>query len=307
MSRGRIAAASVLAAAVAAIAVAVVATRDDADSAGRDVPIRVQGTLTPRILLFGDTLIARIDVTLDRRQIDPDSVRFHADFTPWEVVGKPRLERRDGGRTTLVRTTWVLRCLIGPCVPPRALAPLEFDPAQITYGGGEATRLRWPVLYVHSRLPAGDLDRAGSASHPWRVDLISLPEPSYRVAPRLLVALLLAAAGLLVLAGAFFAYRALPERREAPPPPPEPPPPPPSVLEQALALLEDPAPDDGVADRRRALELIADELEARDARLAGTARALAWREEMPPPVETIALAANVREVLGEDNGADAVA
>jgi hypothetical protein len=305
MSRGRIALAAALAAAVAAAAVAFVATRDDSASTGPEFPIRVQSRLIPRILLFGDTLTARIDVTLDRRQIDPSSVRVQADFAPWELVGSPQVERRDGGRTTLVRTTWVLRCLIGPCVPPRELAPLEFDPAQVTYGRGEAIQLRWPVLYVHSRLPAADLNQAGGGVRPWRVDLASLPEASYRVAPGILVALLLAAAGLLVLAGAFFAYRALPERREAPPPPPEPPLPPPSVLEQALALLEDPAPDDGVADRRRALELIADELEARDARLARRARALAWSEGLPPPVETIALAASAREVLGEEDDSSA--
>jgi hypothetical protein len=297
--------AALLALLAAGAAVAVVLTRDEAGRPVAGYRLQAATALSPRILLFGDTLTARVDVTLDRRRVDPAAVQVQADFSPWQLVGDPQRTRQDGPVTTLVRTSWTLRCVIGPCVPPRSVAPLEFDPALVTYGG-TPLEVEWPVLYVHSRLPAADLDRPDNVARPWRADLVSLPAPSYRIAPGLLLGLLLACASAFGLGGAVLAYRAVPKRRPAPEPPPEPLPPPPSVLEQALALLEDPTREDGAPDRRRALELVADELAARDARLARRARSLAWSEDVPPPEETRGVAARARELgLGEDPDAEA--
>ena len=86
-----------------------------------------------------------------------------------------------------------------------------------------------------------------------------------------------------------------------PEPEPELPPAPPlSPLEQALILLEQSIRVDGAADQRRALELVAEELELADwgdRDLARTARALAWSEGVPPANETTRLAARVRTAL----------
>ena len=75
-----------------------------------------------------------------------------------------------------------------------------------------------------------------------------------------------------------------------------------SPLEQALVLLENAVRVDGAADQRRALELVAEELERAawgDTELAQAARALAWSEGVPPVRQTTELAARVRSVLDE--------
>jgi hypothetical protein len=115
----------------------------------------------------------------------------------------------------------------------------------------------------------------------------------------------LTALGVLFLAAsALIVYRALPERE--PPPEPEPEPEPvASPLEQALALLESPATN-GSHARRRALELVAEEVERwGEDDLALRARTLAWSEGAPEGDETRALAARLRELLERTNGVPA--
>jgi hypothetical protein len=313
--------------AVAAIMIAVVVVGNEEEKTGTPPPvgpsgIRARATLTPRIVLFGDTVEARVDVTLDRTKVDPDSVQITDGFSPWAVVGEPRRVRRDAGDTAYLRTTYVLRCLTSPCMPPGQSAPLEFNDAVIAYSATDAAagdrssiRASWPLLLVYSRFASANLEDSQSSSAPWHADLLSLPETSYRMSPSVLVALLLAAAGVAALAAVVLGYLAWPLRTPAPPPPePEPPPEPVlSPLEQALELLERSVRADGAADQRRALELVAEELELADwgdPELARTARALAWSEGVPPLRQTSGLAASVRSALPEpevdasrDNGA----
>jgi hypothetical protein len=265
--------------------------------------IEARGVLTPRIALFGDTITARIEVTLDRNRVDPDAVRVSADFSPWVAIEEPEETRRDGETTTYLQTTFVLRCATDPCVPRTQTAQLEFDPARVTHPGGAPIEVRWPVLVVHSRIVSADFQRRDANATPWQADVMSLPAVSYRVSPRLALALLLAGGVLLALGGIVLAYTALPRRAPAPPEPEEPPPPALTPLEQALALLEDPARANGSADQRRALELVAEELDARDAHLAQQARTLAWSQEAPAVRETSGLAARARAALEEESDA----
>jgi hypothetical protein len=165
--------------------------------------------------------------------------------------------------------------------------------------------LSLPAVRVYPRLTdvvPGDDSRP---SVPWQADLVSLPAPSFRVAPSMLVLLLLLGA-LGATAGAVaLGYAAWPPAAAAPPPEPAPLPPPApalSPLEQALVLLENAVRVDGAADQRRALELVAEELERAawgDPKLAQAARALAWSEGVPPVRQTTELAARVRSVLDE--------
>lgn len=298
---------------LAAAAVVALALAAQAGAAEPPPAVEAQAQLLPAIVLFGDTVTAQVDVTLDRSRVDPDTVRVEADFAPWEPVSEPERIRRDGAATTHIRTRFVLRCLTGPCLPAQDVAPLEFGTAVVTYPGGEPVYARWPVLAVHSRIvsaeapppvgPAGGGRRRGPPEIPWRADVVAMPAPTYRVAPGIALPLLLAGGSLLAACGLALGLVALPRRRPAPAPAPEPPPPPLPPLERALALLEDPAPADGAADRRRALELVADHVAARDARLARTARTLAWREDLPPVEETSGLAARVRTALAENGDA----
>lgn len=274
-------------------------------SAGQPPPsVETEAVLLPRIVLFGDTLTAQVDVTLDRSRVDPDSIRVDADFAPWEPVAEPERVRRDGATTTHVRVRFVLRCLTSPCLPQRETSPLEFPAARVTFPGGDPIEAPWPVLVVHSRIVSADpVRRAGAGGGgpelPWRADVVTMPPVSYRLAPGLAVALLVGGGSVFAAAGIALALLALPRRRPAPIAPEEPPAPPLPPLEHALVLLEDPAPPNGVADRRRALELVAEHLADRDPQLAQVARAMAWSEDLPPMAETGGLAARVRSALEE--------
>jgi len=318
MPRTRIAArvALALAAVAAGLAVVLVAalrsdTGDDAPPVGRD-PIVATAALSPRVALFGDTLTATVDVVVDRSVIDPDGVEVRWSDAAWKPVGAHATQRRDSGSTAFLRTTYVLRCLAQPCVPVRETEEVEFRPARISYTAPSGTGTRRltldaerPPLVVQSRLAGPDENRRDPLASPWRADLLSLPAVTYRVAPGLALAVLALAGMLLLAAAAIILFRVLPERE--PPPEPEPEPEPvASPLEQALALLEAPTTNGG-QDRRRALELVAEEIErwGGDDDLALTARTLAWSADTPEGEETRALAARLRGHLERTNGVPA--
>ncbi len=268
--------------------------------------IDAQGRLSPRVALFGDTIRARVDVTLDRSLYDAGSVRVATTFSPWEIVGKPERARRDAGPTTHLSTTFVLRCLTATCAPVRSAAPIDFTPARVTYrelGSDSARRdsieVDWPQLVAYSRIiPGSEVDASGSASS-WRADVVSLPGVSYRAAPGVVLALLLVSGLALAAAGLGLTYLAWPRRAPAQPPEPTRDPLPSlTPLEQALVLLDESARADGAGEQRRALELVSEELENwGDADLSRAARALAWSQDVPGVEQTTALAARVRTEL----------
>lgn len=274
-----------------------------------DGGISASSSLRPRIVLFGDTLTARVDVVLDRGAIDPDDVRVAWAPAPWRLVRPPERVVEATGATAHLRTTYVLRCLTRECAPVRPTEQVTLAPARVTYpaGGTDAGEGRqtvsasWPILLVHSRASVLDTGQRDTLSAPWRADLVSLPAVSYDMSPTLAIGALVALAALLFAIAAAIAYRAWPRRE--PPREPEPPPPPVvSALEQALALLESPVTVNGTESRRRALELVADEVERLgDAELALDARALAWSPNAPEAPATRALATRLRDRL-EVNG-----
>jgi hypothetical protein len=279
--------------------------------------------LSPRIVLFGDTVTARIDVLADRSRVDPGSVQVVQEFSPWSVLAEPVRTRDDADGVTHVVTSFVLRCVISSCVPPRDGGQLEFNPTRVSYQVQQegklvrrAVTVRWPVLVVHSRLVASDFDQREAIAAPWKADLLRMPAATYRVSPGTAFPLLIGAGAAFCLLGVALAVIGFPRRAPAPPEP-EPEPEPEPVLpplEQALVLLESGERTNGAADQRRALELVAEEMALRgDMQLERTARALAWSEEAPPLVETSGLAALVRAALEaeaeqaeppEESGAD---
>ena len=275
-----------------------------ATSTQRGNPVAARPLLEPRTLLFGDTVRAVVDLTVDRAKVDPDSVNVSADFTPWSVFGTPVRTRRDAGTTSHLQVAYTLRCLTSPCIPSGQAISLELPRASVTFADRdgnalpeEALRLTWPRLLVYSRTSISVAETRGSVL-PWRADLLSLPAASYRVPPLLAVSLALLGSVLLALATGVLVLRAWPRRAPAPLPEPEPPPELElSPLEQALVLLEDAQREDGSADRRRALELIAEEFAERETSIARAAQVLAWSEAMPLAQQTRELAAQVREVV----------
>jgi hypothetical protein len=300
--RPAVAAALVLAA-VAIAGAAILLLRDSGGAESGLRPLRARATLSDRIVVFGDTVRAQVDLALDLRHVDPDSVKVRVGFAPWRRVGPAEVTRTDAGSSSHIRMSYVLRCLKQACVPERDTLPFEFKPARVEFvnraGGRGALRAPFPVLTVYTRLSSTDL----ASASPYRLDVTNVPEPSYRAAPGLLVGLLLGGSLLFLAGGGALAYVGWPRRHVEPEPEPEPelellPTP----LEQALELLEDAARANGAADQRRSLELVAEVLAQRgDADgLAPAARELAWSPTPPPPEAAKGLAARVRATLDEE-------
>ncbi len=322
MKLDRLPRAPLVAGAVALITLAVLLVAWIRGGGGESTPatqgraIQARADITPRRVLFGDTVTALVEVTLDRDRVDPDSVRVTADFRPWKPIREPERLRQDGDTTSVLRLTYVLRCLTSGCIATdQAAVQTEniietFGQARLTYtapegvGSGEpVSRLvPWPRFLVDARYSQRDAQNAGASTGGWRADLLSMPAVTYSVAPGALFALLLAGGALLAIAGIAFARRVRLLR---------PPPAPPSVtaspqptltpLERALALLEETARVDGAADQRRALELVAGALSERGAvTLAQASRALAWSPPAPEVPETNGMAARARAALGQE-------
>jgi hypothetical protein len=276
-------------------------------------PVAGRGVLLPQIVLFGDTIRARVDVILDRTRADPASLRIATAFAPWEIVGEPTRSQRSSGATTYVATTYTLRCHAPSCVPSGQSAPLEFSAARVSYAQPDrpdargSIQVSWPVLTVYSRFATAGFEggRPGGAptGTPWRAETFSMPAVTHRVSPGVLVVVAGGLGLLFALAGVGLVYLAWPRREPALPPEPEPEPVPLlTPLEQALLLLEDAAREDGAEDRRRSLELVAEVLEEHDdARdLALSAKVLAWSERDPAVEDTSGLASRVRTKLLEE-------
>jgi hypothetical protein len=301
--RAAVVAGLVLVAVAAAAGTAFLLLRDDGGEETGIRPVRARASLSDRIVVFGDTVRAQVDVALDNRHVDPSSVRVRVGFDPWRRVEAPQLTRTDAGSTSRLRMTYVLRCLKQPCVPERETLPFEFEPALVEFhnraGGQGALRAPFPVLTVHTRIQPNDLANAA----PWRLDVTDVPEPSYRTSPNLLLALLIGGSFVLLAAAGALAYAGWPRRHVEEVPEPEPEPELlPTPLEQALELLEDAARANGAADQRRSLELVAEVLAERGEEdgLAEAARALAWSPTAPGPDKTKSLAARVRAALEEE-------
>ena len=278
MSRRRLIAVGGLAAACV-IALVLVATLggggDDAPAPRGDVAIST--SIAPSPLFFGDLVTARAQVLVNRRELDPDTVRLEAAFAPFSIVGRPQESRSTSGQTTSIDVRYTLQCLVEACLPQPggiALPKLQVHTRPgsdhlVTYNHS------WPSVDVVSRVAPAAL---ATDPPPWRQQ-IALPAVSYRVKPGALAAALTIAAVLLAL-GAFALVvrevtrrrRLLHERARFR-----------SALARALELARASAAR-GPDDRRRALALLARVL-AFDPnggrRLAPAAARLAWGRSEP--------------------------
>jgi hypothetical protein len=265
-------------------------------------------SLTPTTHFFGDIVTARVEVRIDREQLDPAKLRVEADFKPYEQVGEPKRDRRDLGRYTRLRYEYSLRCLTLGCIPEQLQTELgsqegargerrtfRFREAQIRYDdpSGEFPDLlrsvSWPPVTSVSRLN----EAQSEAEFPFRASPEALPPPSYSAAPALVVG------GLLLAGLAFLAWPArigLRAWRERHRPTVEEEAPILTPLEQALLLVEWSRERPDGDDRRRSLEVLADELERTGLEtLSGQATALAWSRDAPSAEAVSELLERVRE------------
>src|SRR5205823_6487070 len=135
-----------------------------------------RGTLSPRVLLFGDPLTARIDVLVDRHRIDPDLIRLQAPFPPFVPLSQTS-SRRDRGDVTELRYTVTLQCLTIDCLPPLAEKRyFAFPSTQVVYrepasSGSFVNEIpvRFPPVGLASRLSAEAVRTARKRTGPLRV------------------------------------------------------------------------------------------------------------------------------------------
>ena len=310
--RGLIAGAALLVV-VGGVLAGVLVSRGGGSAGSPPSAIQARSALVPGVVLFGDTLTARLDVILDRSKVDPGSVRVQASFAPWKPVAPPKQVRRDGSASsTYIGKTYVLRCLEADCTSQNDTFAEDFDRARVSYVGRDGThrvmQVQWPRLIVDSRYAQKTLSAAGSSAAPWKAALFSLPSLTYSISPSLLFALLLTGGLVLLLAAGGLVYlaRRRPAVRPAPAPAPPPPAPVLTPLEHALLLLELSERVDGSGDQRRALERVAAELARRgEEELARAARALAWSEPVPGTEQTTRFAASARTKITETTDATA--
>ena len=273
--------------------------------------IVASASVSPPTHLFGDSVRARLDVVVDPREFDPDELAVRLRFGPYEAVGGVRKDSREVGRLVHVRYETTLRCLHAGCLAPRLQSILgaqeegrgerhtiRLPAAVIRYRGAVLLTRPFPAVQIVSRINTAQASSLAPDARPGSQGAFAAtlepPEPTYRVAPRVLAGAALGLAGLLALFPLALAWRlararwrATRRRRQL------------SPLERALALVEWTARrEDGDDDRRKALEALAVVLEERGARpLAETARAVAWDEEPPPRERAGELGSEARRAL----------
>jgi hypothetical protein len=267
-------------------------------------------SLTPSAHLFAEPVVARLDVVVDRDQVDPGRVRVKPGFEPYEIVGGVVRTREDFGSVTRLRYEFTLRCLLIECIPAILQSAagddesgrgerrtFRFKPASVLYENPDAEprtlrNAAWPTLEAISRINASEIPRFGFV---FRTSVTPLPDVTYSASPTFLGAGLIAGALALLALPAGLAAGWL--RRRRPEPIEEEPELPP--LEQALLLVEWARDRENGADRRKALEVLAVELDAsRQDTLADAARSLAWAQTSPTPDAAATLVQAVREADG---------
>jgi hypothetical protein len=192
----------------------------------------------------------------------------------------------------VLRVRYALQCLTAGCLPLKRSVEVRLPRLTVTGSSDGRTvhaSAAWPELRVLSRLPVS----AASGDVVFRHQRV-LPSPEYAVAPGALAAGLIAGAALATILAAWLLALGLRRRtprsaadRLTP-------------LERALWYVRDAATHEDPADRRRALELLAEvvEDERRGERLADDVYEAAWVEAPPTPQRATDLADAV-EAAGE--------
>ena len=275
---------------------------DDERALRQGETLAARGSITPRVQLFGDEVVARVEVIVDRERFEPGRIRVSPAFEPYEIQGEPEREERELGAFSSVKWVFRLRCLSYGCLkevaggPPMVLpggipnpnqgggfgerASLRLKAARVLYekpdGGTQVLRqVTWPEMQSVSRVNFADTDVIGFG-FPFEASVTPLVEASYRLPPPL-VGGAFVAGGLALLGISGLLLTGLRRREE-----------PVAVenevalspLEQALLRVEA-ARDGPEPERRESLEALAAELDP--AVVADDARRLAWSPAEPSP------------------------
>lgn len=249
------------------------------DGGGTDSPPARQfaatASLSSRAVSFGDLLVARLDVVLDPRAVDPRSIAIRPSFGAYRVVGQGLTTTTGAAERLSYR--YVLECLDSVCAPPSTRIEQQFQPATVSYrtrtGAAVSERVTWPSYLLSSRLTDAERRSPGR-----KLSFDTTPPPAtYRIDPGVLRGLLAALAGLLVLAAAVLVGLALhrptavdaADQSE-------------SRLAQALRAVWASAANGRPTERRKALGWLGRELRAAERPSeADEATRLAWSADVP--------------------------
>jgi hypothetical protein len=255
----------VLAAVAVACAVAPVA-------AAAPAPV-MRASVSSQGVLFADDIAAQVDIAVAGQT----PVRFDVGPSAWSVDARSTTTLT-AGDVRVHRLRLELACRSTACVG-RAGARTVPLPAVTATVASARMRARWPTVTVASRLPAG---AASTSPPPFRLQT-SPPPLRTSMSASLLAALLDAAAAACAAAAAVLAAHRLRMRRRAAALGPQP-------LERALTLVRE-AERRPVADRRRALALLARVAPSAEAAVA------AWSRAAPTPEEMESVARRVEETV----------
>jgi hypothetical protein len=259
-------------------------------------PLAVRTRLVPSAAFFGDPLVAQVAVDLDSRVVAPGSVRVEPSFAPYVQSAPAAVDRTTVGRQETIVYSYTIQCVSDGCLPVGARRIVRLPAVVVTAraGGRQLTvTAAMPAASVASRLGTSDFRSAT----PQFLHSSLLPPPSYGASPTALALALTVVAGLLgagaaVLLGVELAVLA--RRRSASLEEPAP-------LRSALAFVRDAARRPDAADRRKALELLAETLAGQgNPTLADTAERVAWAEPPPSAERALELADQVETLSGSE-------
>ncbi len=287
-----------LAAGLVAVAILLGLDAGGSDSAPRELesgePISVVTTISPPVHRLGDLVVARLDVTVDTRAVDPRHIDVGVQFAPYELARDVEVSRVDAGPLSELRYVYRLQCVVIDCLGDESSTEIELPDAMVSYLRRDPNLVvelptTWPTAILVAR--AGDQ----AENVPAEAILGELPEPIYAVDPTVLRGLLIGLAALLLLAAAAWALVAL-RPRWSPRVPASQPAAESDSLGRALARLRD-ARGDSAASQRLALEALAVELDSVNGHaFAPVARRLAWSSGTPDELELDALVAAAQEL-----------
>ena len=277
---------------LALLAATTVAAAATTPASAATPPIRVKTTISPDWIYFADQVSARVDVVVDRTQVNASSLDIAASFAPWEESGDARMTTADTPTVAHETITYTLRCIVTPCLPrgtvvQRFHLPVVTVTAESVDGASIVVKRPWPAVNVAGRF----LPPATGAVRPQLLLETKAPSPRFAVSPRATALAFDLGAGILGLAALALAglelRRFIARRRN---PVDERPP-----LIRALELVREAQTRD-VEDRRRAVALVARLLPKPDAEQT-TAAEIAWSKPDPSPDELGELAAAIEARL----------
>ncbi len=161
----RVGLAALVVAAAAVAGVLLLGRSESPPALAATAPLVVHAGFDPPTVTFGDRVVARVVVLLDRSVVRPRTLKLTADVAPLTQLAAPVTTRAARGDVSVVTYEVPAACMTQGCISPsgdlKLRLPHVIASVATRSGGVTRTAAPWPVLHVHGRVNAGDL--AGSS------------------------------------------------------------------------------------------------------------------------------------------------